>query len=92
MVNISLAKLISVNKRSSNLVKGMLEGIRFLINQKDDKYRRTLEKKKKKELAKKKHSYDTSNHGSHEEFGVLQLSSRKASASAKPQQSSFILS
>lgn len=69
----------------------MLEGIRFLINQKDDKYRRTLEKKKK-ELAKKKHSYDTSNHGSHEEFGVLQLSSRKASASAKPQQSSFILS
>lgn len=49
MVNISLAKLIrSVNKRSSNLVKGMLEGISFLINQKDDKYRRTLEKKKKK--------------------------------------------
>lgn len=26
----------------------MLEGIRFLINQKDDKYRRTLEKKKKR--------------------------------------------
>lgn len=31
----------------------MLEGIRFLINQKDDKYRRTLEKKKKKRTGKK---------------------------------------
>lgn len=46
----------------------------------------------KKNLAKKKQSYDTSNHGSQEEFGVLQLFSRKASASAKPQQNSFILS
>lgn len=42
----SLAILIkSVNKRSSTLVKGMLEDIRFLINQTDDRYRRTVEKK-----------------------------------------------
>lgn len=43
----SLATLIkSVNKRSSTLVKGMLEDIRFLINQTDDRYRRTVGKKK----------------------------------------------
>lgn len=48
--------------------------------------------KKKKKQVKRKQSYDTSNCGSHREFGVLQLFSKKASASTKPQQNSFILS
>lgn len=83
VVNISSVKLIKCQQKAIILhVNGMLKDIRFLITQKDDRYCRTL--KKNPTDRQRKQSYDTSNSGSHGEFGALQLFSRKASAPPNP--------